>query len=164
MITKIILEGPNNVGKSYLAKKLYDYTNCQIEHLSEKSPNTYTFYYNLLHTSEPLIFDRFALSEFVYSEIEHRNSEIDIENLYTLLNNKNVLVIYVDADYDFISNSCASKNEVFDYETIFKEKQLFNDLYYTLKHKGINIIKVKNHVKPYFNVFELIMNILQEER
>lgn len=162
MITKIILEGPNNVGKSWLAANLkLKYPQFEIEHLSEASPNSIEFYKNLIVNEEYLILDRYALSEIVYSQLYGRPTSVSIEDIFKLVSNDNTLIIYVDADYDFIIKAYDNKNEEFDYTTVLIEKQLFYNLYNTLLENGINIIRVKNHVHPYCDVLETIYNEIE---
>ena len=162
MITKIILEGPNNVGKSWLAANLkLKYPKFEIEHLSESSPNNIEFYRDFAVNEECLILDRYVLSELVYSHLYGRQTSVSIEDIFKLVSNDNTLIVYVDADYDFIIRACDMKNEIFDYTTVLTEKQSFYNLYNILLENGINIIRVKNHVHPYCDVLETIYNEIE---
>lgn len=145
---KIVFEGPNNVGKSTLIEAIQKHLkNYEIEHVTEKCPNDYDFYNDLLTLEEPMIFDRLHLGEMVYPYIYSRDGKLTDKEFDALLDNhrEHVLIILVDADYDFIARSCEKKCEDFDYAVIREEKLRFYNLWKRLQKENVNCIRIKNH-------------------
>lgn len=148
---KIVVEGPNNVGKSTLIKAIQRlFPEYEVEHVTEKCSNTYTFYNSLLSTEEPMIFDRLHLGEMVYPGLFAREPNLTGEEFEKLCRNHSdhTLIILLDADYDFIIRAYENKNEYFDFGTVEEEKFRFYELgQQMLKIKGcsLNFIKLKNH-------------------
>lgn len=148
---KIIIEGPNNVGKSTLIKAIQKmFPEYEVEHVTEKCPNTYDFYDSLLSTEEPMIFDRLHLGEMVYPKLFERESNLNKEEFAELCKNhgKHTLIVLLDADYDFIIRACENKNECFDFKVVEKEKLMFYELgqqMLKMTDWNLNFIKLKNH-------------------
>lgn len=145
---KIVFEGPNNVGKSTLIEAIQKRLNgYEIEHVTEKCPNDYDFYNDLLTSEEPLIFDRLHLGEMVYPYVFSREAKMTEKEFDALLDNhrEHTLIIMVDADYDFIVRSCENKNEEFKYSIVREEKLRFYRLWKHLLRENIDCIRIKNH-------------------
>lgn len=165
---KIIIEGPNNVGKTTLIKnilKMKKFKDFEIEHLSGRTPNTKEFHEDLLKLPQNMIFDRFFIGELIYPEIFNRKSNITEKQVIDLCKKyKNqILIIFIDADYEFIIRSNKNKNEQFNYEEVKKEKEGF----YKYKNifnkiKGLKIISFKNskeneiEYKEFLNQIDLL--------
>ena len=148
---KIIIEGPNNVGKSTLIKAIQKmFPEYEVEHVTEKCPNTYNFYNSLLCTEEPMIFDRLHLGEMVYPGLFEREPNLTGDEFIELFRNhgNHMLIVLLDADYDFIIRACEKKNEYFNFTEVEEEKFRFYELgQQMMKMKGcnLNFIKFKNH-------------------
>lgn len=148
---KIVIEGPNNVGKSTLIKAIQKiFPDYEVEHVTAECPNSYEFYNSLLATEEPLIFDRLHLGELVYPNLYGRKANLNWDEFYDLCRDhgNHTLIVLLDADYDFIIRACDAKNERFDFETVEEEKLRFYELgQQMMKMKGcnLNFIKLKNH-------------------
>lgn len=162
----IIIEGPNNVGKSYLIQKLKE--NCkdyEIEHLSNYCPNTYSFHKDLLNYNKPMLFDRFCIGETIYPKIFNRASKMTFSEVIKLLKeySDKIILIFVDADYDFIIRAYNNKYETFDYDFVKYEKELFYDAYQKLlKVDNLLVYRFKNHVENKNNYDEFIKQIISE--
>lgn len=151
---KIVFEGPNNVGKSTLIKKLKRLQNdlklVEVEHVTEVCPNDYVFYEDLLSSSEPMIFDRLHLGEMIYSNIFGRECKLSPDEFDRLLttHKDHTLIVIVDADYDFIIRATQAKQEFFDYNISKKERKEYYDMWqylHPLESIGIKAIRIKNH-------------------
>ena len=131
---KIIVEGPNNVGKSTIInelKSLQLFNNYNVEYFGANTPKTLDFYKDVLNDYDNIICDRYMISELVYSEYYKRTSLVDIEDCIKIINdhvcrNNDIVIIFVDAQYEFIVNSCNVKQEEFDYKFVRYERTKFN--------------------------------------
>ena len=150
MSYNIIVEGPNNTGKSTFIRRLVSdplFNDFEVEHVDSKAPNDYEFHDRLLFQDKNFIFDRFYIGETIYSEIYGRLAKISVEELVKLCtehDSKSVVVI-VDADFGFMSRAYASKGEEVDWSLIYKEKEMFWDRYKALSEAGVDVWWVKNH-------------------
>ena len=147
---KIVFEGPNNVGKSTLIKELRKYLDFEVEHVTAICPNDYRFYNDLLSAMEPMIFDRLHLGEMIYPIVYDRDGKLSTEEFDKLLveHKDRVLIVIVDADYDFMIRAAQSKREFFDYEESKKERSAYYDMWLRLRGMesiGVKAIRIKNH-------------------
>jgi endonuclease III-like uncharacterized protein len=106
-IRYLILEGPDQVGKSTLALELGKLGYSVIH--SSYNPNhtdIYQYYYELIqNTDYPTVFDRSFISEIAYGKAIRnysRFSDSDIMNLLHLARNKGLVMIYLKDDIDSI--------------------------------------------------------------
>lgn len=72
---KIIVDGPNNVGKSSLIEGINKYLSYDIIHCSDHLEASYD-YFNIILNKSNIILDRGPISELVYSEIYNRPSNL----------------------------------------------------------------------------------------
>lgn len=144
---KIVIEGPNNVGKSTLIEELRKYLNWEVEHVTSNCPNDYKFYDDLLSYEEPLIFDRLYLGEKVYPFIYERECKLSNDEFEKLYKNhkEHTLIVILDADFDFIIVANVSKGEKFNYKEVWKEKKGFYEIFKFCKN-FTNVIRLKNHI------------------
>lgn len=147
---KIIIEGPNNVGKSTLIKnllKLKELKHYEIEHLSGKTPNTKSFHEDLIKMPQDMIFDRFFVGELIYPQLYKRKANITLKEVINLCNKykKEIMIIFIDADYEFIIRSNINKKEQFNYDEVKFEKEQFYKYKNELKKlKNVKIFSLKN--------------------
>lgn len=167
---KLIIEGPNNVGKSTLINaitEIFDTYNFEVEHLSGLTPNSVQFHEDLLSTPKNIIFDRFCLSEIVYAPLFKRKPKFTMEESLSIVQNAgdDTIVVLVDADYEFIVKAYKSKDEDFDYEFVKAEKEGFLALKKALKEAGIPFVTYKNYKenKHEYNKFLGNLNNLLHE-
>lgn len=159
---KIVIEGPNNVGKSTLIEELRKHLDWEVEHVTSLCPNTYDFYDDLLSCDEPLIFDRLHVGEMVYPLVYDRMpkmSQNEFEELCEKHEN-HTLVVILDADFDFIICATNLKNEVFNYNETWEEKQSFYEQYHFMKNNYKNCVRMKNH-RGKENTIRLCKKILE---
>lgn len=147
---KIVIEGPNNVGKStFIArlKECEEFKNFEIEHVDSHCPNDYEFHETLLNMPQDMIFDRFYIGETIYPALFNRESKMSIKQLIDICkqHNDDTIIFVIDADCGFIDRAYMKKDEQVDWKFVYKEKQMFEERYKTLRASGINIFKVKNH-------------------
>lgn len=147
---KIVIEGPNNVGKSTfisMLKSTEEFKDFEIEHVDSKCPNDYKFHEDLLKFEQNMIFDRFYIGETIYPILYNREPRMTPETLLKICKefNNDTYIVVLDADYGFISRAYANKREDVDWDMVTNEKVMFENRYEILKNAGINIIKVKNH-------------------
>ena len=162
---KIIIEGPNNVGKSTLIEELQKYLHWEVEHVTSVCPNDYTFYDDLLSCEEPLIFDRLHLGEMVYPEIFNRKQKLSESEFDDICEKhcEHTLTVILDADFDFIITANALKNEKFKYSEVWQEKKGFYDIYTFCKCTYPNVVRLKNHSGKE-NTIKLCKKILEAIR
>ena len=159
----IVIEGPNNVGKSTLVsviKRYGRYKDFDIEHLSNLTPNDYHFHqYLLSDVVMSTIYDRFCFGEVIYSTIYNRNPKLTYEQAIQIVKSFNdTLFVFVDADWEFITNAYNNKSEQFDFHFVSNEKKMFNDFYNDLK-KCKNVVRVKNHLKGACEISDLLSEL-----
>ena len=170
---KIIIEGPNNVGKSTIIRELKNFQwfkNYNVEYFGTDTPKIYDFYKDVLNDFDNIICDRYMISELVYSEYYNRQSLISIDDVIKIMNehscrNEEVVVIFVDAQYEFIVNSYKNKQETFDYKFTRFERLKFK--YYEEqinKHcPNIKLINVCNCVNNTVSITYIINKILLQK-
>ena len=126
---KLIIEGPNNVGKStliHVITEIFSTYEFEVEHLSNLTPNSTEFHKDLLNAPKNVIFDRFCLSEIVYAPIFGRKPKFTLEESISIVDEfkDDTIVVLVDADYEFIVKAYKNKQEDFDYDFVKAEKEL----------------------------------------
>ena len=84
---KIVIDGPNNVGKSTIIENLNKVFNYSVEHIVKDA----TYYrFKLALSNENVILDRGPISELVYSEIYGRTPNLTIQQVKELLSHQSV--------------------------------------------------------------------------
>lgn len=165
---KIIIEGPDCCGKTYLIhrlKHLRTFKDFEVEHLSGYTPNTKEFHEDLLNYDKPMIFDRFFVGETIYPKIFNREPKMTEDDMYDLINKykSKIVIIFIDADYDFIISAHRKKNEEFDYNSTKEIKRMFNERYESLKNvDGLKVFKFKNF-KENKKEFEDFIKFIKKE-
>ena len=146
MINKIIIEGPNNTGKSSLIKMLKNRLGWEVEHCTQDTPMSEYDLFKSLSNKHKMIFDRHGIGEMVYPEIYGRKQQIerhDLRRLYEYFD-KNTLIIFVFADLDFMIKAHKEKCETFDKNFVYKEINLFHREYEYLTDWCENVFAVKH--------------------
>lgn len=147
----IIVEGPNNVGKtSFINKLLNDpnFKHYQVEHVGSKCPNDLAFHRNFLEYYDNLILDRFYVGETIYPQLYGREAKLTIDDLSDLVKEfeNNVVHVFVDADIEFIAKAYKNKDEEPDWEFIYKERNMFNNRFKLLRSLGVRCEKLTHRL------------------
>lgn len=91
---KIIVDGPNNVGKSSIIETITEYLDLDVVHCSKHSEISRDYFIDLLNRDN-IILDRGPISELVYSEIYERDFKFNQKDVKDILQNLSKDVIYV---------------------------------------------------------------------
>lgn len=97
----VVLEGCDGSGKSTLAKGLAQILGAEIIHCSTHTPNTYTFFKDIIKASKHknIIADRFCYGQFVYQDEDNRwMTEEGLKRIEVLMLEANASVVFVKAD------------------------------------------------------------------
>ena len=112
-----------------------------------------------------MIFDRFFVGETIYPQIFNREPKMTEDDMYDLINKykSKIVIIFIDADYDFIIAANRKKNEEFDYNSTKEIKRMFNERYESLKNiDGLKVFKFKNF-KENKKEFEDFIKFIKKE-
>ena len=133
---KIILEGPNNVGKSTIAAKISEYLNWPVKHYGADFGNTYKDWDKELSNDADEIWDRSFICERVYPYVDNRKARLaQIELIRLLREYKNkVIIIYIDADDKFIINGYKNKKEKFSQDYLDRERDCYLSIMATIEN------------------------------
>jgi thymidylate kinase len=136
----IMLDGCDCTGKTTIAKLLVKelpliYIKCSNPWYKSQALRQYTFYADLIITFRNLIFDRFILSEKVYSYLKRGYINEHIPPIEHAIRNS-ILLIHVTADIDTIKSR-------FDGKFITKSeiRPIVNDF-----HKEFNLSPIVNKI------------------
>ena len=143
----IVVEGPNNVGKTtFINKLLTSLPDYKVEHTSNKCPNTFDYYKKCLTCFDNIIYDRLHVGEMIYPTLMNRRGNLTSKEFEKLLKIEDVIYVFIDADMEFIIQACSEKNEVFDYGMSIKERVAFNTFSDMLSVKNCNVVKISKHL------------------
>lgn len=166
----IVVEGPDGVGKSTLInhlKKNFFNENVNIFKFSDISDISFENYKEKLEINvKNIIFDRFNLSEDVYSTVYERhpkNSLLDHLRTFTLVEDKDVVyIILYSSNLNLLWERCHQRG---DTEKVYNNLLNLNDYYYQVG-KELRRIYPKNikliDIATTANIFEYIENVLKE--
>lgn len=156
---KIILEGPDGIGKSTLAdyiSKKYDH---YIIHSTSQTENTLE-YHNKLLSGNNVILDRANLGEIVYPIIYNREPKMSwIEQMTFMLTFKGIYIIFYASDFNDLKERLHNRG---DTEEILKNARLINNLYKLLadmfrNFSNVYIIDISKE-KDQIKWFEEVLN------
>lgn len=133
-----IVEGPDRAGKTTYAKKLVNKYGLEYEHLSHKDDRSAKFYLQKLNDRNK-VYDRLFISEYVYSKVLERETDVDLDTLKALVETAERLgwriVICLADDYnltgepDFVVNNHEALRAEFE--------RVAKDLNLTIRKRGI---------------------------
>lgn len=127
----IILEGPDAAGKTLYANKLTDFgfTYCKCspgEHAEVSFLNK--DYFSKLLRYDNYVFDRFFISELVFSELYDRKRAITFDEVNKLIANNidNIkLIILYASDVNTLKERCRERNELEYIDELDTQNKLF---------------------------------------
>lgn len=168
MIRNIVIEGPNNVGKSTLISKMLDFEAFQdwkTEHITEKSPNTFEFYDATLRNCENTIFDRHCIGETIYPLLFNREPKIDEKQVEDLVvEYTDTLFIILSADLNFINEAYKNKNEDPNWYFITEEREMFERAArYLSKYHNVHFLKNEHSVENTDDLITFINKLMEEQ-
>lgn len=110
----IIVDGPNNVGKSTFISTMNKYLNLEEVKCSDHSKISRDYFIDVLNRNN-VILDRGPISELVYSSIYNRESNLTVIDIDTILSkcmlNKDDLYIILLSDKKTLHNNYILKGE-----------------------------------------------------
>lgn len=133
-----IVEGPDRAGKTTYAKELANKYGLEYEHLSHKDDRRAKFYLQKLNDRNK-VYDRLFISEYVYSKVLGRETDVDLDTLKALVETAERLgwriVICLADDY----NLTGEPDFVVDnHEALRAEfERVAKDLNLTIRKRGI---------------------------
>lgn len=135
---KYIVDGPDRAGKTTYAKELVNKYDLEYEHLSHKDDRRAKFYLQKLN-DENKVYDRLFISEYVYSKVLGRETDIDLGTLKALVETAEMLgwyiVICLADDYDLSGEPDFVVN---NHEALRAEfERVAKDLNLTIRKRGI---------------------------
>ena len=111
---RIIVDGPNNVGKSTFISTMNKYLNLEEVRCSDHSKISRDYFIDVLSKNN-VILDRGPISELVYSSIYNREFNLTISDIDTILDrcmsNKDNLYIILLSDKKTLHNNNSLKGE-----------------------------------------------------
>lgn len=132
----VIIEGPDNTGKTTLAKKLVEKFDLEYIHCSKpKTDNPYLEYCDLADSiKKPTVLDRAHLGEYVYGRLwrggcdisDAKFSDLDFKFMDKF---EHVIVVHATAPLDVILERCRANDEKLLKEDQIKRcVELFDDV------------------------------------
>ena len=126
---KIIIDGPNNVGKTTFIKAMLahnHFKDFKYKHLTAEDENSLSFYKDILNEKQFYILDRGPIGELVYSEIYKRTPRITHNEVKKVVNDPRVTSLIFTQPIRQIAKNYRGKKENFELGFVRKELFLFN--------------------------------------
>lgn len=156
---RIIVDGPNNVGKSTFISTMNKYLNLEEVKCSDHSKISRDYFINVLNKNN-VILDRGPISELVYSNIYNREFNLTVSDIDTILSrcmsNKDDLYIILLSDKKTLHNNYSLKGEKDFYEN--NDKFIKQELNLFLKYgTSFNCYVIENYT---FDKLNVILNAI----
>ena len=127
--SKVYIDGPDATGKSTLAELYRNTYDCKSLHLDAKDPNDYEFHHALISSSEMTVYDRFMISEMIYSSIYERPCKLNQDELWRLWNeimlSQSLYIILYTSDMSILRDRLIERGELDYLEEIEQQNNLF---------------------------------------
>lgn len=161
---KIFIEGPDNSGKTTLAKALVEEFNLDYRHCSKpKTDDPFTEYMNMImNTEQSTVFDRGYLGEFVYSNLWRGGCKLDFKDFQALdrcaLRDSKTIIIHATADFSCIRERCIDqKEELLQLDQIVDCMNLFDLI---IERTLCPVIKYNSSVQKPEEIVELLRHFM----
>lgn len=129
---KVILEGPDGVGKSTLANYLNQKYNLNILHSSSETSNTLDYHMGLVEF-DGVVLDRANLGEIVYPEVYNREPKMTWDEQIDFMNSCNsddiIYIIFYASNFDDLKERLFKRG---DTEQVLKNAEKINLVFKTL--------------------------------
>ena len=132
MITKIVIEGPNNVGKTTFIntlKRMDEFKDWLVIHMTGDDDNSYAHYDALFSSNEKIIFDRAHVGEVIYPAYYNTKPDLTFDEMLKLSEkySENVLYFFITADKENIIKMYVKKCEtnIYDDDLVKYELETF---------------------------------------
>ena len=176
MFGHIIVDGPDAVGKTTLAKYINDKYSFKVVHNGADRKNDYDYYHELITSNNHDFYDRFMAGEFVYPKIYNREPKLswsDIGYLCDDIINTNSLYIIMNcSNKDILLNRLAERGEFNYFNEIEQQIDLFRSFASILEKpffekydnfRYVDISEPDSYDKLYSIIDEFIKNNKQGE-
>ena len=146
----IYIDGPDATGKSTIAKLFTDtYDGWKSIHLDASTPNDYNFHHDCIERSKLLVYDRFMVSEMIYSTIYKRSCKLNFDEFMRLWNDimlsGSMYIILYTSDMSILRERLIERGEFAYLEEIEQQNNLFKF--------WANLLSVFNY--PNFHMFDI---------
>lgn len=152
---KVYIDGPDASGKSTLVKAFSDLYDCGSRHLDASDANDYEFHHQLISQPETAFFDRFMISEVIYSTIYNRPCKLNIDELWTLWNqimlSRGLYIILYTSDLSILEERLRERGELDYLDEIKQQNELFMYWGRMLSNWGYENFHLVDIADPYFN-------------
>lgn len=152
---KIYIDGPDATGKSTLTSRYVDSYDSAFRHLDASDPNDYEFHHNLIESPEMTVFDRFMISEVIYSTIYKRPCKLNIDELWTLWNqimmSQSLYIILYTSDMSILEERLKERGELDYLDEINQQNDLFKYWGRMLNSWGYENFHLLDIADPDFN-------------
>lgn len=143
---RIILEGCDGSGKSTFAESLASKYHCDILHMTRWSDKKFCTYVEKMSMTDNIIFDRCFISEYIYSRIFNRITDISDKDIKTLLNVAKALdyhIFILTCDDDELMKRLSDRNN--ETSEIIDNAIKINNAYFDFAKKyNIKLIRKEN--------------------
>ena len=163
--TNIYLDGPEATGKTTLAKMLEYELHFNYTHLDNSCPNTKE-YHELLMLQNRSVFDRFCLSEVVYSKIYNRVPKLSFEDCLSIINGatpgNDLFIILYTSDISILKDRLKRRKEYEFLDEIDRQNKEFITLCNAIKSSGCLTLITWDIVDGYDDLYNLIRKFIKE--